>query len=205
MALLAAHSTDQSVHRGKQLRHVEIGLRKVNKAIEALAPKPGLDNCLLQQFKERITSLKAELEDIAQAALLLEDEGPLKQHTMLKQALYDLDLKVKQLLHACKSSLPTPENTTRVKLLNIDVPTFDGNILNWNTFWEQFEVAIHSKTQLTKAEKLAYLRNALNKLSKDWHNQLINMTKSIDASRSVIIDHASYTMNTQGLSSMPLL
>ena len=43
----------------------------------------------------------------------------------------------------------------------MNVPTFDGNILNWNTFWQQFDVAIHSKAQLKDAKKLAYLRDAL--------------------------------------------
>ena len=133
----------------------------VNKTVEPLAPRTGLDNCLLQQFEEHISSLKAELADIAQAALLLEDEGLLEEHAMIEQALHGLDLKVKRVLHACKNSPQTPENTTGVKLPKTDVPTFDGNILNWKTFWEQFEVAIHLKTQLTKAEKLAYLRHAL--------------------------------------------
>ena len=48
-----------------------------------------------------------------------------------------------------------------MKLPKIDVPTFDRNILHWTTFWEQFEVSIHSKPQHPNAEKLAYLRHAL--------------------------------------------
>ena len=43
----------------------------------------------------------------------------------------------------------------------MNVPTFDGNILNWNTFWQQFDLAIHSKVQLDDTEKLTYLRDAL--------------------------------------------
>ena len=82
-----------------------------------LAPRPSLHNCLLQQFKERITSLKAELEDIAQATLSLEDESSLEQHATSEKAFYDLDLKVKQLLHAYKSSSPTLENTPGVNHL----------------------------------------------------------------------------------------
>ena len=42
----------------------------------------------------------------------------------------------------------------------MNIPTFDGNILNCNTFWQQFDVAIHSKAQLHDTEKLAYLREA---------------------------------------------
>lgn len=38
---------------------------------------------------------------------------------------------------------------------------FDGSILSWKTFWEQFEVAVYDQTNLAKSEKLAYLRHAL--------------------------------------------
>ena len=58
------------MHLGKRLHRMEINLRTVNEAVEPLAPRPSLDNCLLQQFEEHITSLKAELEDIAQPALV---------------------------------------------------------------------------------------------------------------------------------------
>ena len=41
------------------------------------------------------------------------------------------------------------------------MPIFDGNILNWRIFWEQFESTVHTKTQLTDSYKLTYLRDAL--------------------------------------------
>ena len=134
VASLAAYSTNQCIHLGKRLCHEEISLRTVNEAVKPLAPRPGLHNYLLRQFEEHITSLKAELEDIVQPALLLEDEGPLEQHSMLAKALYDLDLKVKRLLYAYKRSPSTPEYSAGLKLLRIDVPTFDSNILDRYTF-----------------------------------------------------------------------
>ena len=33
--------------------------------------------------------------------------------------------------------------------------------MNWIIFWEQFEAAIHSKSSLSNADKLTYLRHAL--------------------------------------------
>ena len=38
---------------------------------------------------------------------------------------------------------------------------FGGDILNWVTFWEQFEIAIHSNKKLHDVQKLAYLRDAV--------------------------------------------
>ena len=43
----------------------------------------------------------------------------------------------------------------------MNIPTFDGNIFNWDTFWQQFDMPIQSKAQLNYTEKLAYLRDAL--------------------------------------------
>ena len=48
-----------------------------------------------------------------------------------------------------------------VRLPKLDVPTFDGDILKWTTFGEQFMVSVHDRPHLSKAEKLAYLRHSL--------------------------------------------
>ena len=51
--------------------------------------------------------------------------------------------------------------TTSIKLPKVSIPKFNGDILNLRTFWEQFGVSIHSWPQLSDAEKLAYLKDAL--------------------------------------------
>ena len=43
-----------------------------------------------------------------------------------------------------------------VKLPKVSVPTFDGEVLNWRSFWEQFDATIHCKTELSNTEKLTY-------------------------------------------------
>ena len=48
-----------------------------------------------------------------------------------------------------------------VRLPNIDVPKFDCEMLHWQTFWEQFSIAIHSRSDLSTTEKLVYLRQSL--------------------------------------------
>ena len=58
-------------------------------------------------------------------------------------------------------STPTPADGKGVKLPKIDVPKFDGNIVNWRTFWEQFCVSIHGRSNLLDSEKLVYLRHSL--------------------------------------------
>ena len=54
-----------------------------------------------------------------------------------------------------------PESTPGIKLPRISVPLFNRTILNWTTFWEQFEIAVHSKGHLQVVKKLANLRDAV--------------------------------------------
>ena len=48
-----------------------------------------------------------------------------------------------------------------VKLPKYEVPTFDGNLLNWRSFWEQFCVSVHDCPTLSDPEKFVYLQQAL--------------------------------------------
>ena len=78
------------------------------------------------------------------------------------------------------------------------MPTFDGDIMNRKIFWEQYEVSIHSSTQLTDAEKLAHLRHLL----KDGPAQHIieglkapevNRKRQLSALRSTTTSHVYHT------------
>ena len=48
------------------------------------------------------------------------------------------------------AALPA-DSTHRVRMLKLDVPTFDGDILNWVTFWELFAVVVHDRSHLSNA------------------------------------------------------
>ena len=49
---------------------------------------------------------------------------------------------------------------SRVRLPKISIPTFNGKILCWKGFWEQFDATIHGNTGLSDTEKLTYLQDA---------------------------------------------
>ena len=50
-----------------------------------------------------------------------------------------------------------------MELRKISVPTFDGDVLNWAVFCEQFKKAIHKNKKLHDAQKLAYLWEAVER------------------------------------------
>ena len=44
----------------------------------------------------------------------------------------------------------------------LDVPSFAGDPLKWQSFWNCFEAAIHLNSHLSKVQKLSYLQAQLN-------------------------------------------
>ena len=83
----------------------------------------------------------------------------------LEKGVFDCSLKIKKLLSMNASTATTPVTPPidfkGVKLPKLDVPTFDGQVVNWRSFWEQFEVSVNSQTVLSDSEKLVYLKHAL--------------------------------------------
>ena len=52
-----------------------------------------------------------------------------------------------------------PQGTTR--LPNLSIPMFSGDILDWQSFWDCFETAVHNISALSGVQKLNYLRAQL--------------------------------------------
>ena len=125
---------------------------------------------VLHQYSEQLTDLKTELGTIRQSVLAMGVESTdelFATVTGLAERLFDASVNIKGLLYhrsevpVSKESSHTAPTSHGVRLPKLDVPTFNGDILNCRTFWEQFCIAIHDRTHLSDAEKLAYLRHAL--------------------------------------------
>ena len=48
-----------------------------------------------------------------------------------------------------------------IKLPKFDLPTFDGDTLKFNAYWDQFKCAVHDNKNLSAAQKFSYLRASL--------------------------------------------
>ena len=60
------------------------------------------------------------------------------------------------------STVPSTSSSREgVKHPKLDVPSFDRNILNWETFWDQFCISVHDCSNLSDAEKLVCLQQSL--------------------------------------------
>lgn len=54
------------------------------------------------------------------------------------------------------------QRDTVVKLPRLDLPTFDGEILQWKNFFDMFSASVHSSQSLSKIQKFTYLKAALS-------------------------------------------
>ncbi|XP_062619808.1 uncharacterized protein LOC134281340 [Saccostrea cucullata] len=58
-------------------------------------------------------------------------------------------------------SLLSNHATNNHRLPKLNLPDFDGNILQWNMFWDSFESTIHRNQTLTPIQKFSYLKAQL--------------------------------------------
>ena len=96
-----------------------------------------MDTYMLQEQEESFEDSKLELKKISRDLLFVEDVGELEGRvTTLERLLRALKTDVKRLAGRKEEKSPLPASGA----IMVEVPTFDGNILNWQNFWEQFEV-----------------------------------------------------------------
>ena len=58
----------------------------------------------------------------------------------------------------CSNTETKNELKTTAKLPKLEMPKFSGDILQWDTFWQLFEVNIHLQPGLPDSTKFSYLR-----------------------------------------------
>ena len=104
--------------------------------------------CLLESHEERLKSIDTDLLGINHDMLQIDDFESVAGRTGgQEEALFELQVAIKRLLKNIKavSAVDKDKGLSGVKLPKLNVPTFDGKVLNWNSFWEQFDMTIHTR------------------------------------------------------------
>ena len=139
--------------------------KKLSSIGDTLASLPTEDDsvCLLTQLQEQLSEFKKEISDV-QSSLLsfdLDESDELSElQASVEKGIFDCSLEIKKLLRP-QGSDPTISDAKSVKLPRLDVPTFDGNILNWKAFWERFCISVHERPNISDPERLVYLQHAV--------------------------------------------
>ena len=171
------------------LAHVRKTLFDFSWAIGALSGDPD-DTHRLHQHGEQLGDLKKELWETRSSLLILElgDSDDLR--------------KLSSSSPVSVGSSPAASDSKGVKLPKLDVPTFDGNILNWHSFWEQFRVSVHDRSTLSASEELVYLQHSLKdgstngiieglSRSSDYHSEAVECLQAHSPPKSCSHDIGS--------------
>ena len=124
------------------------------------------DVALMEQYQEQLADAKKALSiaDEEIVSLDLEDDDELVVlHSRLEKLHFgSAHLLRKQLnRHSTRPTTESTPDTKGAKLPKLDVPAFDGDVLHWKQFWEQFKVSVHDRSSLSNTEKLVYLQQAI--------------------------------------------
>ena len=63
--------------------------------------------------------------------------------------------KARSTFHTKQGNIPS------IKLAKLELTRFDGNILNWQEFWDSFDAMIHKYPSLQDMDKLNYFKGLL--------------------------------------------
>ncbi|XP_074657161.1 uncharacterized protein LOC141910324 [Tubulanus polymorphus] len=117
----------------------------------------------LETLKRKLT----QLENIdAQLLELLESDEDITSHVMEGETylsgLFGEIMTYSKRIEKLTKTESTPKRYTsdiqKSTLPKLQLPKFDGNILNWQTFWGLFDAAVHSSSSFSDVEKFAYLK-----------------------------------------------
>ena len=126
-------------------------------------------------MKDNIASKWSDLQDVqATMCTLLEDEQidtECSSHNdyelrvieyMSKMTKY-LECKSVSEIKTDSSATVTPQSCpqVQVKLPKIDLPTFDGNVLCWQPYYQSIKVSVVDNSALAEVQKLEYLMRSL--------------------------------------------
>ena len=134
----------------RKLIHIQ---KRIDSIISFISDASAADTdvCLLRQYEEKAADINRDLAKVRDDLhhLDIDDIYKLFEHQeQLEGQVFDCAVNIiKKLL----SSVPAPSDASTlspgskgVKLPKLDVPKFDGEILNWRSFWEQQSMIVQT-------------------------------------------------------------
>ena len=137
-----AHSIAEKATVNRRLMHLQRLVETVAERIAEIEDPADTDICLLEQLEGDVVQRKQELSAISRELFALdveESDTLVELQLRLETRLSEASLHTRKLLHTKReadASLRTSRPRPGVKLPKIDVPKFNGDLLQWRTFWE---------------------------------------------------------------------
>ena len=74
----------------------------------------------------------------------------------------------------------------KVKLPKLELKTFDGDIINRKSFWDQFDGSVHSNNHISQIEKFSSLKTFLNESASRCISDLTLTTENYDEAVKIL-------------------
>lgn len=163
------------------LTRVRTFINKFNPREEAIT--------LLQFRQEELPQINKKFDDIQCEIELLDcnnDEEAEKERETFESEYFSIRSAMQEIINSEKnshnsslhnSSVNTIVTSHRAALAPISLPQFNGNILEWEPFFDCFKVLVHNEDYYSPAQKFSYLRSTLS-------GPALDMIKSIPMSEA---------------------
>ncbi|XP_064464421.1 uncharacterized protein LOC135375698 [Ornithodoros turicata] len=188
---------------------IRAAVTKITEDIVQLTQQPSTTNLKgeLQQKLDLLTVKESALEQLNVAIEELTTDEAYDEELTGSQAYEDKICTTRSIAKHALDSPPTDarsssnsrsQNSTNVKLPKLEISKFDGDLRNWESFWDQFDSTIHSNESLSKVDKFKYLKSYLTgkamtvikglSLSEENYSTAIELLKDRFGKKSLIID-----------------
>ena len=170
--------TRKKISRSALRNHCKKIEGKIDLLLAGDLPKDGI-----QQLKSLRLAYEAQLKKVSDADAevvgLLPTEQEVKDDMeaslVLEDTFYGYLTKIDTKLDDptststdTKPSIDTPSaSEPTIKLARTEPPSFDGNIMNWQSWWDQFDAAVHSNSKMAEVNKFWYLKQLLSERAKE--------------------------------------
>lgn len=137
--------------------------------------KPGVDAITLLAFRqEELPVLNRKFDDTqSQIELIDVDNAELfeQEREQFENDFFATRSEMQELINAEKShdssmrnnnSMNTTMSAHRARLAPLALPTFDGNIQEWESYFDCFKAMVHNEDAYPPAQKFSYLRSSLS-------------------------------------------
>ena len=147
----------------RRMSRLQNGLARIRGFVEDSSVAPHV----ILQCQEEAADFRRDLATLYDELIandVEEDDELSCAHSALELELSEVASRVKGLLTVPTRETPSASALSDgpgVRLPKLDVPTFDGDIIHWKQFWDQFTVSVHERTNISNAEKIVYLQHAL--------------------------------------------
>ena len=155
----------------------------------------------LQDVKSALQSKVDQIKNLNDQIELLIDDASLEAEissasdnfeTTLNKAINLVNRQLQEIEKTEPISSSHRTTSNAFKLPKFELPDFNGNYLNWLSFWDLFNAFVHNSDTSTPAQKLQYLKSSLKGDAAKLINHLSIIDGNYELARDALVKRYAY-------------